>query len=128
MLYYTRTGETIVVPDHVCALAGPELAHEQMQRHLDCRIDLCAWKWVAYTTLVHHGRIVPSASSPLERAARRGLTVPSRASNREAAGAPLPMHLNSSWVSDIAEPQPFQEILDGLDRLVRDLRENGDPQ
>jgi hypothetical protein len=102
MLYYTRTGDTIVIPDGICTHAGLDLAHHQMQHHRTCRIDHCAWKWVAYTTLIHHGRIVPSETSPHERALHRGL-----------------------WVPDISAPQPFQQILDGLDRLVRDLREPG---
>ena len=31
-------------------------------------------------------------------------------------------------ISNTAEPQPFQRILDNLDRIIRELRENGDPR
>lgn len=102
MLYYTRTGDTIVIPSEICEHATLNLAHAQMQHHLDCRIDHCAWKWVAYATLVHHGRIVPPPTAPHGGARHR--TVPT---------------LNST---NHPEPQPFQKILDGLDRLARDLR------
>lgn len=112
MLYYTRTGETIVIPSDVCERAELGLAHAQMQRHLDCRIDRCAWKWVAYATLVHHGRVVPPLTGPDERAHRRGLAWPAEVTVRRAP--------------NINEPQPFRKILDGLDRLARELRGHGD--
>ena len=103
MLYHTRTGDTIVVPDDICTNADLGLAHRQMQLHRTCRIDLCAWKWVSYITLIHHGHIVPSDSAPYDRALLRGLAD-----------------------TGVLDPPPFQEILDGLERLARDLRERGD--
>ncbi|WP_067888137.1 hypothetical protein [Nocardia vaccinii] len=112
MLYYTRTGETIVIPSTVCERAELGLAHDQMQRHLDCRIDRCAWKWVAHATLVHHGRVVPPLTGPHERAYRRGLA--------------LPVEATVTRAPNITEPQTFQKILDGLDRLARELRGQGD--
>lgn len=36
--------------------------------------------------------------------------------------------LNEPAVSNTAEPQPFQRILDDLDRIIRELRENDDPR
>ncbi|MFI5540501.1 hypothetical protein ACIA5H_29330 [Nocardia sp. NPDC051900] len=57
----------IVVPPRACASADPEVAHQQMRRHRACRIEQCAWKWVAYCTLVQSGRMVPQQFSPRER-------------------------------------------------------------
>lgn len=164
MLYYTRTGNTVVVPDEICPHADLALAHHQMQLHRACRIDLCAWKWVAYTTLIHHGHVVPPDTSPHDRALRRGLPDPTSTNLSDLAGpsnpnphdpaispARLDPHPNdhdptggtgprphetasrpeSPGEADptgpnIPEPQPFRQILDGLDRLTRDLREHGD--
>ncbi|MQY18574.1 hypothetical protein [Nocardia macrotermitis] len=101
MLYYTRNGETIVIPSEVCDRAELDLAHTQMQLHRHCRLDHCAWKWVAYTTLVHHGRIVPPLTTLRTRARRRDLSLPTTANP--------------------PDPQLFREILDGLTRLAREL-------
>ncbi len=106
MLYYTRTGETIVIPSEICPQADLDLAHQQMQHHLSCRIDHCAWKWVAYTTLIHHGHVVPAELAPLDRARQRGLH--------------LPPHLSRATMP---EPQPFWRLSDNLDRLTRQLRD-----
>ena len=96
MLHYTRTGESITVPDDVCIHADLELAYRQMRLHRNCRTDLCAWKWVSYTTLIHHGHTAPPDSTP----------------HREPDSA----------TTDLPDPPPFREILDGLERLARDLR------
>ncbi|MEU2041684.1 hypothetical protein [Nocardia niwae] len=87
-----------------------ELAHRQMRLHRECRVDRCAWKWVAYYTLVRRGRIVPQQLSPRERAHRRGIAFPMvRADHPDRAdGAP--------------EPRTFQQVLQGLSKLAEDLR------
>ncbi|WP_216903751.1 hypothetical protein [Nocardia alni] len=107
MLYYTRTGETIVIPSEICPRADLGLAHHQMQRHLSCRIDHCAWKWVAYTTLIHHGHVVPAEFGPLDRAEQRGLHLPA----------------TSLSPATMPEPQPFWQLGDNLDRLTGQLRD-----
>lgn len=173
MLHYTRTGDTILVPDDICAHADLELAHHQMQLHRTCRIDLCAWKWVAYLTLIHHGHVVPPDTSPHDRALERGLaqpgsdsptrttepeaepdraahtspaahdhhlisTLPPKESNSPAPdphgpgdsehGIELSAGLTKSDTLpiDLPDSPPFREILDGLTRLARDLRDRGD--
>lgn len=66
----------IVTPPEVCGCADVELAHEQMRRHRDCRVNRCVWKSAAYHTLVDAGRLAPQTSSPRERAAARGIDYP----------------------------------------------------
>ncbi len=66
----------LVLPD-VCRHADLRLAHEQMQVHLTCRIERCAWKAAAYRTLVSTGRLTPQAVTHRERAAARGMRFPS---------------------------------------------------
>lgn len=75
-----------------------------MQRHRACRIEQCAWKWVAYCTLVQRGRIVPQQFSPRERAHRRGIAFPIDHSERGPALEGTP---------DVVT---FQQVLDGLAR------------
>ncbi len=111
MLYYTGSGDELVIPSGVCGLADPELAHRLMQQHHTCRMDLCAWKWVAYGTLVHHGRIVPPETSQRQRAHARGIAFPIADPGRPRGDAP--------------EPQTFRQVLDSLDRLAEDLRAGG---
>ncbi|WP_328406223.1 hypothetical protein [Nocardia sp. NBC_00403] len=97
--------DTIVTPPNICGSAEVELAHRQMRRHRACRIDRCAWKWVAYYTLVHHGRIAPQEFSPRERAHLRGIDFPTDTTERCLPdGAP--------------EPLAFQQVLDGLAQLA----------
>ncbi|WP_218582929.1 hypothetical protein, partial [Nocardia cyriacigeorgica] len=57
----------------VCGVADVELAHRVMRGHRECRVEGCAWKWVACWTLVHFGRLAPESVSPRERAYRRGI-------------------------------------------------------
>ncbi|MFI9635751.1 hypothetical protein ACIHAX_23990 [Nocardia sp. NPDC051929] len=94
----------IVVPPRACASADLEVAHQQMQRHRACRIEQCAWKWVAYCTLVQSGRMVPQQFSPRERAHRRGIAFPIDHSERGPALEGTP---------DVVT---FQQVLDGLAR------------
>ncbi|MEV4127981.1 hypothetical protein [Nocardia sp. NPDC049707] len=68
--------DTIATAPAICGSAEIELAHQQMRRHRACRIETCAWKWVAYHTLVANGRIAPQRVSPRERAHRRGIEFP----------------------------------------------------
>jgi hypothetical protein len=111
MLYYTGSGDELVIPSGVCVRAEPELAHRLMQHHHRCRMDLCVWKWVAYGTLVHLGRIVPPEFSPRQRAHARGIEFPC-AETDHAPGEP-------------PEPQTFRQVLDTLDKLVADMRAGG---
>ncbi|MQY23463.1 hypothetical protein [Nocardia macrotermitis] len=107
MLFYTGSGDELVIPSGVCDRAELELSHMLMQQHHVCRMDGCAWKWVAYGTLVHHGRIVPPESSPRQRAHARGIEFPV---------TPVTSPANS------LEPQTFRHVLDALDKLAADMR------
>lgn len=101
--------DTIATPPAICGSAEIELAHQQMRRHRACRIELCAWKWVAYNTLVANGRIAPQTVGPRERAHRRGIEFPT---------APSPV---AGSLSDCGTPEftLLQRVLDGL---VQDMR------
>jgi hypothetical protein len=103
------TDDILVALPSICGRGEIDLAHRQMQRHCACRVERCAWKWVAYYTLVVHGRIAPQELSPRERAHRRGIDFPTydAAPVLPAGGTP--------------EPKTFQEVLDGLSRLADDL-------
>lgn len=103
----------ILAPPRVCASADLGLAHRQMQRHRACRIEQCAWKWVAYCTLVQSGRIVPQQFSPRERAHRRGIAFPLDDSGRGPALEGTP---------DVVT---FQQVLDGLAQLALPAADNG---
>ncbi len=110
MVRDTGRGGVVVAPPSICGLAEVELAHRQMRRHRECRIDRCAWKSVAFYTLVRHGRIVPQEVSPRERAHQRGIDFPT-----EHSGSALP-------ADSMPEPWTFQQVLDGLGKLAADLR------
>ncbi|MGQ4597174.1 hypothetical protein [Nocardia sp. R6R-6] len=98
--------EMLVTPPTICQFAEVEFAHQQMRRHRKCNIDRCAWKRVAYHTLVHFGRVVPQELSPRERAHQRGIEYPpDGTSNAPPAVTPT--------------AQTFQQVLDGLTQLVR---------
>ncbi|WP_067477418.1 hypothetical protein [Nocardia amamiensis] len=101
---------TLVTPPSVCGLAEIELAHRQMQRHRACRIDRCAWKWVAYCTLVHYGRVKPPELSPRERAYLRGIAFPAVD------------HDHGPRPDGMPKAQTFQQVLDGLSALAQDMR------
>ncbi|MEU6830524.1 hypothetical protein ABZ894_17910 [Nocardia beijingensis] len=108
-----KRGVVVALP-RICGSAEADLAHRQMRRHRECRIDRCAWKWVAFYTLVRRGRIVPQKVSPRERAHRRGIAFPID-------------HTEHSLYADGApEPRTFQQVLDGLSKLAEDLRAGSD--
>ncbi|WP_330232048.1 hypothetical protein OHA40_05910 [Nocardia sp. NBC_00508] len=104
----------LVTPPTVCGLAEIELAHRQMQRHRACRIDRCAWKWVAYCTLVHYGRVEPPELSPRERAYLRGIAFPADDTDHRPSPAGTPKAVT------------FQQVLDGLSALAHDMRHPSD--
>ncbi|WP_433601516.1 hypothetical protein ACQPXH_07175 [Nocardia sp. CA-135953] len=103
--------DTIVTPPAICGSAEIELAHEQMRRHRACRIQVCAWKWVAYYTLVAYGRIAPQTSSPRERAHRRGIEFPTAAPSSLANG--------SLSACGTAEFTLLHQVLNGLAEDMR---------
>ncbi|WP_169812355.1 hypothetical protein [Nocardia gamkensis] len=86
------------------------MAHRLMRRHRECRVDRCAWKWVAFYTLVRRGRIVPQQSSPREHAHRRGIAFPVDHTDHPPSR------------DDVPEPRTFQQVLEGLSKLADDLR------
>ncbi|MGO4518930.1 hypothetical protein AB4Y89_24325 [Terriglobus sp. 2YAB30_2] len=98
--------EMLVTPPTICGFAEVEFAHQQMRRHRECNIDRCAWKRVAYHTLVHFRRIVPQELSPRERAHQRGIYYPTD----DTCNA-LPVITPTA--------QTYQQVLDGLTQLVR---------
>ncbi|WP_067673507.1 hypothetical protein [Nocardia miyunensis] len=110
MLYYTGSGDDLVIPSGVCDRAEPELAHRLMQQHHMCRMDQCAWKWVAYGTLVRHGCIVAPQFSPRQRAHARGIKFPAA---------------RSATPADPPAPQTFRQVLDAMDKLAAELRSGG---
>ncbi|MET8878595.1 hypothetical protein [Nocardia sp. NPDC004604] len=97
--------DALLNPPNICAFAEVELAHAQMRRHRACRIQRCAWKRVAYYTLVQHGRIAPPQSSPRERARLRGIDFPIDTVDR-------------SLPEGIPELRTLHQVLDGLAQLV----------
>ncbi|WP_329411913.1 hypothetical protein OG563_05935 [Nocardia vinacea] len=97
--------DALLNPPNICGSAEVELAHEQMRRHRACRIQRCAWKRVAYYTLVRHGRIAPPKSSPRERARLRGIDFPV-----DTTDHPLP--------EGIPELRTLHQVLDGLAQLA----------
>ncbi|WP_216893262.1 hypothetical protein [Nocardia alni] len=54
----------IIAAPKLCGYPEIELAHAQMQRHRECRIDNCVWKAAAYQTLVLTSRLVPQSIPP----------------------------------------------------------------
>ena len=97
--------DTVLTSPPVCGLSDLVLAHRHMQQHRGCRIDRCGWKWIAYRTLVHYGRIAPQQSSPRERAHAGGITFPAN-----DIGTELP--------DDTPELPTLQQVLDGLAALA----------
>ncbi|MFX0579063.1 hypothetical protein [Nocardia nepalensis] len=96
--------DALLNPPSICGCAEVELAHAQMRRHRACRISRCAWKRVAYYTLVRHGRIVPPKLSPRERAKLRGIDFPVDTDRTLAEGTP--------------ELPTLHQVLDGLAQLA----------
>ncbi|WP_433202658.1 hypothetical protein ACQP1G_12665 [Nocardia sp. CA-107356] len=97
--------DALLTPPNICGFAEVELAHAQMRRHCACRISRCAWKRVAYYTLVRYGRITPAKLSPRERARLRGIDFPIDTTDR-----PLP--------EGIPELRTLHQVLDGLAQLA----------
>ncbi|MFE7742119.1 hypothetical protein [Nocardia sp. NPDC057455] len=110
MLRHGGGGEAFAALPGIRGFAEVELAHRQMRRHLECRIDRCAWKAVAFHTLVRHGRIVPQKTSPRQRAHQRGIDFPTDHTGLAMSADSMP------------EPRTFQQVLDGLRKLAEDLR------
>lgn len=96
----------------ICEHSEIELAHELMRQHRHCRVHRCAWKQVAYRTLVHCRRIEPPRWSPRERAHRRGVPFPygSDCYGGQSHSA-VPVEL-------------FQQVLAGLNELANDPHPN----
>ncbi|MEV5839494.1 hypothetical protein [Nocardia sp. NPDC052112] len=105
--------DALLDPPNICGIAEVELAHAQMRRHRACRIQRCAWKRVAYYTLVRHGRIAPPKSSPRERARQRGIDFPV-----DTTDHPL--------TEGIPELRTLHQVLDGLARLALPPTSSGD--
>ncbi|WP_280232390.1 hypothetical protein [Nocardia cyriacigeorgica] len=118
-----RGTDDVVAPLVVCESADVELAHQLMRRHRECRIERCAWKWVAYSTLVRFGRLAPQSTSPRERALLRGLEFPG---GREVGQSALRTYTDrcgdSIAMTDIAT---LRQVLDGLTEKVHDERHQG---
>ncbi len=106
--------EIVVAPPLICGDADVELAHRLMQTHLACRIDRCAWKLAAYHTLVAFGRIMPQTLSPRERAAERNIRF-------------LPLDDDRPLPEGIPAPQTFRQVLDELNRLSPEMRQEARP-
>lgn len=101
----------LALPD-ICDLSQVELAHDLMQQHRCCRIEQCAWKQVAYRTLVHLRRIEPPRLSPRERAHRRGVEFP------VGSGVSGLSRQNAVPV------ETFQQVLAGLTELANSMHPN----
>ena len=95
----------IIAAPRLCGHAEIALAHVQMQRHRECRIDSCAWKAAAYQTLVLTGHLVPQSLPPRARAAARGITFPALNSEPVAEDAPA--------------SESLRRVLDSLAQLAR---------
>ncbi|NKY43400.1 hypothetical protein [Nocardia cerradoensis] len=96
----------------ICDLSQIELAHDLMQHHRTCRIDQCAWKQVAYRTLVHFRRVEPPRLSPRERAHRRGVEFP------------VGSGVSGSSRQNVVPIETFQQVLAGLTELANNMHPN----
>lgn len=106
---YPPTGQIRLTPPSICEFTQLDLAHELMQRHLRCRIAHCAWKQVAYRTLVYFGRLEPPRLSPRERASFRGIAYSvAREPIRPPTSAAVPV-------------ETFRQVLAGLNDLANGL-------
>lgn len=101
----------LALPD-ICDRSQIELAHDLMQQHRNCRIEQCAWKQVAYRTLVHFRRVEPPRSSPRERAHRRGVEYP------------VGSGVSGSPCHHAVPIETFQQVLAGLTELANNMRPN----
>ena len=107
--------DTFVSTPGLCEHTQIDLAHELMQAHRSCRVQHCAWKQVAYRTLVHYRRLEPPRWSPRERAHLRGVEFPLRAA---IYGAPAPTEVPAAT---------FQQVLAGLNELANEPRHDDRP-
>ncbi|PSR69407.1 hypothetical protein C8258_05960 [Nocardia sp. MDA0666] len=96
----------------ICDLTQIELAHDLMQQHRCCRIEQCAWKQVAYRTLVHLRRVEPPRLSPRERAHRRGIEFP------------VGSGVSASPRHNAVPIETFQQVLAGLTELANSVHPN----
>ena len=107
--------DAFVTTPGICERSEVDLAHELMRVHRDCRVQHCAWKQVAYRTLVHYRRLEPPRWSPRERAHLRGIEFPlSTAAYGASVCAEVPV-------------ATFQQVLAGLNELVNDARHDNKP-
>lgn len=124
-------GEEVLAAPVVCGVADVELAHRVMRRHRECRVERCAWKWVAYCTLVHVGRLAPQSVSPRERAHRRGIefgTAATAADVRSGAGsvgldAAVDEGASVRQSTAMTDLATLRQVLDGLTRYAGEGRE-----
>ncbi|AHH22241.1 hypothetical protein NONO_c74860 [Nocardia nova SH22a] len=111
-MLFSPLDDALLVPPGICGLAQADLAHDLMRRHRDCRAERCAWKQVAYRTLVQLGRIEPPNSSSRERAHRHGIEFPYRSD------------VYGVRERTEATAETFQQVLDGLKALANDMSPN----
>lgn len=98
--------DAIVAPPEVCGSADLQLAHQQMQHHRDCRVDRCAWKTAAFSTLFAAGHITPQTMTPRQRAALRGIPFPPLDTQQPHVGSPTPGTLREVLHRLTAAEQP----------------------
>jgi hypothetical protein len=96
----------IIAAPTLCGYTEIEVAHAQMQRHRQCRINSCVWKSAAFQTLVLTGCLVPQSLPPRERAAARGIAFPALNSEPVAGDAPTSESLRRvlDKLSELAHP------------------------
>jgi hypothetical protein len=84
------------------------MAHEQMRRHVACRVDRCVWKAAVYHTLVYAGRLAPQTLTPRERAAARGIAFPPLDREPPTSGGPASHTLREilDKLAELALPVP----------------------
>ncbi|MBF6287604.1 hypothetical protein [Nocardia cyriacigeorgica] len=124
-------GEEVLAAPVVCGVADVELAHRVMRRHRECRVERCAWKWVAYCTLVHVGRLAPQSVSPRERAYRRGIEFGTAATASDVRSGARSVGLDATVHEGASVRQPtamtdlatLRQVLDGLTRYAGEGRE-----
>ncbi|NKY53626.1 hypothetical protein [Nocardia vermiculata] len=102
--------DTFVSTSGICEHSVIDLAHALMQVHRDCRVQHCAWKQVAYRTLVHYRRLQPPRWSPRERAHLRGVEFPVSAADY------------STFTHNEVPVATFEQVLAGLNELANDAR------
>ncbi|MCC3313977.1 hypothetical protein [Nocardia africana] len=112
MPYSPIDDDALLALPGICDLPQIELAHDLMQEHRNCRIEQCAWKRVAYRTLVHFRRVEPPRLSPRERAHRRGIEFP------------VGSGFSGSPRQNAVPIETFEQVLAGLTELADSLHPN----